>query len=230
MLTPCNPLPHRHGARTAPPCRRGPCPRPPVAFKYNLHLRIRVSPLCTRDNMVSDDIGSSTMPSAGSGLGKKVPSSGDDLSKRLDRLEELVRSISDNLCAVKQQQQGLSVIVLHLEKNSSSAGDDTLVNGNAASLAARAGAVSGGQGDDHSTVPPGEAGWPLHHHRRRGTGSDLDAVGDHLPASVHKIEFPKFDGMDDPMAWLNRCEHYFALHGTPKHQRVQYVRLFLPPG
>jgi hypothetical protein len=37
----------------------------------------------------------------------------------LERLQEPVRSISDDLRDVKQQQQGLDVAVLCLEKNSS---------------------------------------------------------------------------------------------------------------
>jgi hypothetical protein len=27
----------------------------------------------------------------------------------------------------------------------------------------------------------------------------------------HKIEFPKFDGVGDPLPWFNRCERYFTL-------------------
>jgi hypothetical protein len=61
----------------------------------------------------------------------------------------------------------------------------------------------------------------------RGADTESDAIGNHLPPSVHKIEFPKFDGTGDPMVWLNHCEHYFALHGTPKHQRVQYASFYL---
>jgi hypothetical protein len=145
------------------------------------------------------------MPLAGSGSGKETPSSEDNISKRLDRLEELVRSISGDLHDVKQQQQGLGVAVLRLEKNSSSAGDGTPTDGNTA-----------------ATVRP------PHHHRPHGMASESDAVDDHLPASIHKIEFPKFDGTSDPMAWLNRYECYFTLRGTPEHQHVQYASFYQP--
>ncbi|KAG8062480.1 hypothetical protein GUJ93_ZPchr0003g18191 [Zizania palustris] len=64
------------------------------------------------------------MPAAGSSLGKEVASSGDDLSKRLDRLEELVRSIAGDLRDVKQQQQGLGVAVLRLENRPKSPADN----------------------------------------------------------------------------------------------------------
>jgi hypothetical protein len=33
----------------------------------------------------------------------------------------------------------------------------------------------------------------------RGADTESDAIGNHLPPSVHKIEFPKFDGTGDPM-------------------------------
>jgi hypothetical protein len=71
------------------------------------------------------------MPLLGLGSGKEVPSSGDNLSKRLERLEELVRSISGDLRDIKQQQQGLSVAMLHLEKVSLGVDDGTPSDGNA---------------------------------------------------------------------------------------------------
>jgi hypothetical protein len=66
------------------------------------------------------------MPPASSGSRKEVPSSGNDLGKRVDRLEELVRSISGDLRDVKQQQQGFGVAMLRLE-NSSDIDDGTPV-------------------------------------------------------------------------------------------------------
>jgi hypothetical protein len=49
---------------------------------------------------------------------------GDELNKCLEHLEELVRSISDDLRDVKQQQQGLGVVVLCREQQSLGASDD----------------------------------------------------------------------------------------------------------
>jgi hypothetical protein len=88
-------------------------------------------------------------------------------------------------------------------------------------------AASGGHDNDHSFAPSGAAGRPLPNHHRWGADTKSEAIGDHLPPSVHKIEFPKFDGTGDPMAWLSHCECYFVLHDTPEHQHVQYTSFYL---
>jgi hypothetical protein len=43
----------------------------------------------------------------------------------------------------------------------------------------------------------------------------------------HKIEFHKFDCAGDPVPWLNRCERYFSLRGTPADRRVQVASFYL---
>jgi hypothetical protein len=53
-------------------------------------------------------------PPAGSCSGKE--SATDDITSRLDRLEELVRAVTSDLRDVKQQQQGLGVSLIRLEQ------------------------------------------------------------------------------------------------------------------
>lgn len=36
----------------------------------------------------------------------------------------------------------------------------------------------------------------------------------------HKLEFPKFDGKEDPLPWLNRCEQFFRGQRTPEEDKV----------
>jgi hypothetical protein len=43
----------------------------------------------------------------------------------------------------------------------------------------------------------------------------------------HKIKFPKFDGVGNPLPWLNRCEQYFTLRGTSADQCVQVASFYL---
>jgi hypothetical protein len=35
-----------------------------------------------------------------------------------------------------------------------------------------------------------------------------------------KLSFPTFDGADDPLAWLNKCEHFFRAQRTPEVDKV----------
>jgi hypothetical protein len=43
----------------------------------------------------------------------------------------------------------------------------------------------------------------------------------------HKIEFQKFEGVDDPLRLVNRCEWYFRLRSTPEHKKVQHTLFYL---
>lgn len=36
----------------------------------------------------------------------------------------------------------------------------------------------------------------------------------------HKLSFPTFDGKDDPLGWLNRCEHFFRAQRTRDSDKV----------
>jgi hypothetical protein len=107
--------------------------------------------------------------------------------------------------------------VLHLEKHSIRDSDGTSVDAQAAAAVAVAPIRNGG---DLSVAPNGAHCLPLHNHRRWGADAESDTTGDHPPHSIQKIEFPEFNGTDDPMAWLNRSERYFTLHGTLENQRV----------
>ena len=35
-----------------------------------------------------------------------------------------------------------------------------------------------------------------------------------------KLEFPSFDGSEDPLIWLRRCEQFFGNQQTPKGEKV----------
>jgi TolA-binding protein len=41
-----------------------------------------------------------------------------------------------------------------------------------------------------------------------------------LPPPVHKLRFPKYDGSEDPLDWLHKCEQFFCNQGTPSAQQV----------
>jgi hypothetical protein len=61
---------------------------------------------------------------------------------------------------------------------------------------------------------------------RRCPEEDDDTGGDFV-STTHKLEFPKYDGTDDPLPWLNRCERYFHVRHTPEQKRVALVACYL---
>jgi hypothetical protein len=47
------------------------------------------------------------------------------------------------------------------------------------------------------------------------------------PPLVHKLRFPKYDGTEDPLGWLHKCEQYFRSQGTPPAQHVWTAAFYL---
>lgn len=49
----------------------------------------------------------------------------------------------------------------------------------------------------------------------------------HVPAApagavprYHKLSFPTYDGKEDPLGWLNRCDRFFRSQRTPENEKV----------
>jgi hypothetical protein len=78
--------------------------------------------------------------------------------------------------------------------------------------------------DEAPRDPPN--GRPQHAGHRR-QGDDNDEAGDDIVPTTHKLEFLKYDGTDDPLPWLNRCERYFHVRCTPELKRVALVACYL---
>jgi len=51
--------------------------------------------------------------------------------------------------------------------------------------------------------------------------------GDTPAALSHKLQFPKFDGSDDPITWLHKAEQFFRAYGTPDHLKVPTASFYL---
>jgi hypothetical protein len=83
------------------------------------------------------------------------------------------------------------------------------------------GAAATPNGGDNSVVSP-QNDRQQGHPRRRGTDGDID-VGADGHKTVHKIEFPKFNCVGDPLPWLNRCERYFRLCDTLAQEGAIHV-------
>jgi hypothetical protein len=57
--------------------------------------------------------------------------------------------------------------------------------------------------------------------------SSLFGGKDGAPPPVHKLRFPKYDGTDDPLGWLHKCEQFFRSQGTPTSQQVWTAAFYL---
>jgi hypothetical protein len=163
------------------------------------------------------------MPPAATGLGKETVTSMDDLAKCLECMEEVLCALTGKVGDIDQQQQGMFVAVLRLEKKVAYAGDDLPADSNPVfahqSVAPRA------AGDTSEMAPcliNPQAAVPPH----RRPAMNVDDNGDFLP-TYHKLDFPKYDESIDPLPCLNRCEHYFRIRRTPDHKRVSYASFHL---
>ena len=127
------------------------------------------------------------------------------LAKQLDGLPDKVTTLQAAAFKGSNQIAALSLAVTRLEK--AHRGEEPALEENIASA---------------SGPPPFRETPPL---SRR----DLDDDGDDDPR-FHpraRIEFPTFDGKEDPLPWLNRCKTFFRCQHTPERRRVPYASLHL---
>jgi hypothetical protein len=48
-----------------------------------------------------------------------------------------------------------------------------------------------------------------------------------LNAATHKLRFPKYDGSEDPLPWLHRCEQFFQVVRTLENEKVWLASLYM---
>jgi hypothetical protein len=44
---------------------------------------------------------------------------------------------------------------------------------------------------------------------------------------AHKLLFPTYDGVDDPLPWLNRCDQFFRIQNTQDSGKVFLVSFYM---
>ena len=69
------------------------------------------------------------------------------------------------------------------------------------------------------------------------SGSGKGPTEDDAPASppplqlsappTHKLRFPKYDGVDDPLGWLHKCEQFFRKLRTPEDEKVLMASFYM---
>ncbi|CAL9019336.1 unnamed protein product [Prunus brigantina] len=56
--------------------------------------------------------------------------------------------------------------------------------------------------------------------RTFGSGSTTPNSGNSYLPKMVKLDFPHFNGLEDPTSWICRAEQFFDFHHTPKTERV----------
>ncbi|KAH0775799.1 hypothetical protein KY290_007210 [Solanum tuberosum] len=51
-------------------------------------------------------------------------------------------------------------------------------------------------------------------------GSQTETGGNSMIPKHIKLDFPRFCGHEDPLGWLNRCEHYFRYQHTQEEEKI----------
>nr|GLL39467.1 uncharacterized protein LOC109178468 [Ipomoea trifida] len=84
-------------------------------------------------------------------------------------------------------------------------------------LLAGKGPATDDSGSQHGSRPPAE--------EAQATGlSDVPAA---TTPKFARLEFPRFDGREDPSAWLHRCEQFFKAQNTPAREFVSLAAFHL---
>ncbi|PON77808.1 hypothetical protein PanWU01x14_025640, partial [Parasponia andersonii] len=55
------------------------------------------------------------------------------------------------------------------------------------------------------------------------------AQGTIIPRVV-RLDFPRYDGTDDPITWIDRAEQFFEFHKTPANEKVALAAYHLEGG
>ena len=58
----------------------------------------------------------------------------------------------------------------------------------------------------------------------------MDAAEDLEVPRYHKLTFPTFDGRNDPLGWLNKCEQFFRGQQTRDNAKVWLASFHLTDG
>jgi len=47
------------------------------------------------------------------------------------------------------------------------------------------------------------------------------------PHTTHKLRFPNYDGSDDPIGWLHKCEQFVRSQRTPEDEKVWTASFYM---
>ena len=130
-----------------------------------------------------------------------------------------VADLQKSMCDAGDQLQSVSVAVKRLESGDQSSSSS---NQNYRPPPLRDPKQKGAADDDGILLPPPFSSPTIPH----GFQQRVEQYEDDRFLKP-KMLFPTFDGMGNPLPWLNRCELYFRGHNTPEHRKVWMASLHM---
>jgi hypothetical protein len=130
---------------------------------------------------------------------KEILVSTTDLQKRMVAQEDRLETLSGEVTSLKVDQVRLHVAVNKVQSSQLN------------HVAKNDGPI-GATDDEPRNVDSSQAG---------GMASAL------LNAASHKLRFPKYDGTEDPLSWLNRCDQFFWTIRTPDNEKVLLAAFYM---
>jgi hypothetical protein len=130
---------------------------------------------------------------------KEILASTTDLQKRMVAQEDRLETLSGEVASLKVDQGRLHVAVNKVQSSQ-------------LNHAAKNDGPIGATDDEPQNVDSSQAG---------GMASAL------LNAASHKLRFPKYDGTEDPLLWLNRYDQFFRATRTPDNEKVLLAAFYM---
>jgi hypothetical protein len=75
-----------------------------------------------------------------------------------------------------------------------------------------------------SSIPTNNLQDPTSRTESSQTGGMARAL---LAAAAHQLRFPKYDGTEDPLPWLDRCDQFFLATATPDNEKVRLATFYM---
>jgi hypothetical protein len=120
-----------------------------------------------------------------------------------------------------EQVRALNLALIRVEnlqrEGKAAVAEDADASDHSANFAPKAGSKQ------HKPPPECTRDWTLDQSR----GGDEDQNDDNRFHPRVCLEFPTFDGKEEPLPWLNRCETFFRGQGTPETRRGWYAAMHL---
>jgi hypothetical protein len=149
--------------------------------------------------------------------------------RRFEEVLERLDALSGQITDLDQQQRDQNMVINRLERGARAQSPHFDDVGGGGGLGGGRGGNYFGRGDPFARGGDGFGpdGGRSGFHGRFGHRYDGDGE---RPPRYHKLDFPKYDGRDDPLPFLNRCEQLIWGQRTPEDDKVWLASYHLLDG